>query len=253
MNKTLVLLLAIAASQTAIAVDTRGSNATAENGSVPSASSPSSNGPSGLASSSKKSSAVKASKSSKTKKLRPRKESAAPTLASQPASARAISSTYPTGVSSVRMTTAATTSVTSGGSSESIATAAVVNPSAVSSSSSALTPAIAANATASAMPARATTPTGTSDRSASDTDKSPAVTRRKLNIKARLDDGRYSGFHQGGGDQPAGDQQFRPAGRVQAENDRISRESRNKPAGDAATTGASTPEMRDQSAIIRTQ
>ena len=34
--------------------------------------------------------------------------------------------------------------------------------------------------------------------------------RSPLNIKARLDDGRYKGFHQEGGDQPAGDQQFRP-------------------------------------------
>lgn len=253
MNKTLVLLLAICATQTAIAADTRSSTASTENASVPFASSPSQSGPSGVASAAKKLPAVKGSRFSKAKKMRPRKDSAAPTLASQPASGRVISSTYPTGVSSTSMTTAATTSVTTGGSSESIATAAVVNPSAVSSSSSALTPEIAANATASAMPSRATTPTVASDRSASDPAKNPVLTRPKLNIKARLDDGRYSGFHQGGGDQPAGDQQFRPAGRVQAENDRISREARNKPAGDASTTGASTPAMRDQSSIIRTQ
>ena len=111
---------------------------------------------------------------------------------------------------------------------------------------SGMTPAIAANATASAMPARATMP----DASAEDK-QGAAPFKQRMSVRARVDDGRYSGFHQGGGDQPAGDQQFRPAERVQQENKRLSRERDERK--QAPPEAASTPAMRDQSTIVRTQ
>ena len=105
---------------------------------------------------------------------------------------------------------------------------------------------IAQNATVSVSPIRATEP------AAVDPDeKSAAPFRPRTTVKARIDDGRYSGFHQGGGDQPAGDQQFRPAERIQAENKRLSRESGER--APAPPQAGSTPAMRDQSTIVRTQ
>ena len=102
------------------------------------------------------------------------------------------------------------------------------------------------NATASSSPIRATMP------AAVDPDEKTATRLRpRTKVKARIDDGRYSGFHQGGGDQPAGDQQFRPADRVQTENKRLSRESGERTP--APPQAGSTPAMRDQSTIVRTQ
>ena len=109
---------------------------------------------------------------------------------------------------------------------------------------------IAINATASATPAVATTATtatyegatanATSARGAagaSESEKPRLNARKPLTIRARIDDGRSIGFHQSGGDQPAGDQQFRPpTNRVQDENDRLRRESRAQRAGASAST-----------------
>ena len=102
------------------------------------------------------------------------------------------------------------------------------------------------NATASNSPIRATTP------AAVDPDeKAAARFRPRTAVKARIDDGRASGFHQNGGDQPAGDQQFRPADRMQTENKRLSRKSDERTP--TPPQAGSTPAMRDQSTIIRTQ
>ena len=102
------------------------------------------------------------------------------------------------------------------------------------------------NATASASPIRATTPAPVDVN-----EKSAAPFRPRTAVKARIDDGRYNGFHQGGGDQPAGDQQVRPADRIQVESKRLSRKS-----GERVTAPAqagSTPATHDQSTIVRTQ
>ena len=107
-------------------------------------------------------------------------------------------------------------------------------------------PVIAQNATVSVSPIRATMPAAVDAN-----EKSAAPFRPKTTVKARIDDGRYSGFHQGGGDQPAGDQQIRPADRIQTENQRLSRGSGER--APAPPQAGSTPAMRDQSTIVRTQ
>ena len=84
--------------------------------------------------------------------------------------------------------------------------AAPVNPAFSGTSSSGVE-----NGSATSSPGAATSPGATPRLNA----------RRPLTVKARVDDGRSMGFHQSGGDQPAGDQQFRPPDRIQAENERL--------------------------------
>ena len=117
---------------------------------------------------------------------------------------------------------------------------------AVADDAGSASPTVARNATASASPIRATTPAPVDAA-----EKSAAPFRPRTAVKARIDDGRYNGFHQGGGDQPAGDQQVRPADRIQVESKRLSRKSGERVT--APPQAGSTPATHDQSTIVRTQ
>ena len=187
---------------------------------------------------------VKSKSKSKSKSKKPR--STPPTIATHPAVAPAAAvSAAPRAIGSQTATVSA--SPVPAESFQATPSGSMARPVVPADGRNGITPTIAANATASVTPIQATLPAAGSD----DNSKAAAPFKPRMAVKARIDDGRSSGFHQNGGDQPAGDQQFRPADRVQAENKRLSRESgERKPTPPEA---ASTPAMRDQSTIVRTQ